>query len=157
PDWPHKTWLAIMQTGNNSGPPSPETIDKYLAEIQEKAPNAKVRIGQMSDFYDAIMQENPVLPVVNEDMADTWIQGYMSMPREVKDSRRVSKELFALESLNTLFDTWSPKGYDISHLLQEAYTSNLLFDEHTFGMAMPHGRNGIWSYGDDFKIQRAKG
>ncbi|MGO3163995.1 MAG: hypothetical protein ACTIJ2_12265 [Sphingobacteriaceae bacterium] len=157
PDWPHKTWLAIMQTGNNSGPPTPETIDKYLAEIQEKQPNAKVRIGQMSDFYEAIMQENPTLPVVDGDMPDTWIQGYMSMPREVKDSRRISKDLFALASLNTLYDTWSPKGYDISQLLSEAYTNNLLFNEHTFGMAMPHGRNGIWGYGDDFKIQRAKG
>ena len=157
PNWPYKTWLAIMQTGNNSGPPTPETVDKYLAEIQKKAPNAKVKIGRMSDFYHAIKKENPQLPVVRGDMPDTWIHGFMSMPREVKDSRRVSKDLFALESLNTLYDIWSPKGYNISALLSDAYTNNLLFDEHTFGMAMPHGRNGTWSYGDDFKMQRAKG
>lgn len=157
PDWPHKTWLAIMQNGNNEGPPTPETIDKYLVEIQKKAPNAKVRIGQMADFYEAIMRENPTLPVVRGDMPDTWIHGFMSMPREVKDSRRISRDLFAWESLNTLYDIWSPKGYDISALLSNAYTNKLLFDEHTFGMAMPHGRNGTWSYGDEFKMQRVKG
>ncbi|WP_140939621.1 glycoside hydrolase family 38 N-terminal domain-containing protein [Sphingobacterium lumbrici] len=157
PNWPYKTWLAIMQNGNNAGPPTAETIDKYLAEIQEKIPNAKVSIGRMSDFYDAIMRENPSLPVVRGDMPDTWIHGYMSMPREVKDSRRVSKDLFSLESLNTLYDIWSPKGYHITELLSDAYTNKLLFDEHTFGMAMPHGKNGTWSYGDEFKMQRAQG
>lgn len=156
-DWPYETWLAIMQNGNNEGPPTPETIDKYLAEIQEKAPDAKVRIGQMSDFYYAIKRENPSLPVVRGDMPDTWIHGFMSMPREVKDSRSISKDLFAWEALNTLYGIWSPKGYDISAPLADAYTNKLLFDEHTFGMAMPHGRNGTWSYGDEFKIQRAKG
>src|SRR5690606_36566859 len=104
PDWPYKTWLAIMQNGNNEGPPTPEIIDKYLAEIQKKAPNAKVSIGQMSDFYDAIMRENPSLPIIRGDMPDTWIHGFMSMPREVKDSRRISKDLFARESLNTLYN-----------------------------------------------------
>jgi len=157
PDWPYKTWLAIMQNGNNEGPPTPEIIDKYLAEIQKKAPNAKVSIGQMSDFYDAIMRENPSLPIIRGDMPDTWIHGFMSMPREVKDSRRISKDLFAWESLNTLYNIWSSKGYNISGLLSDAYTNKLLFDEHTFGMAMPHGRNGTWSYGDEFKMQRAKG
>lgn len=157
PEWPHKTWLAIMQNGNNSGPPAPETIDKYLAEIQEKAPNAKVKIGQMSDFYEAIIRERASLPIVRGDMPDTWIHGFMSMPREVKDSRRVSRKIFEWESLNTLYDIWSSKGYDISKQLSDAYTNNLLFNEHTFGMAMPHGRNGVWSFGDEFKIQRAKG
>jgi len=157
PNWPYKSWLAIVQNGDNSGPPTAEAVDKVLAEVHKQAPNAKIKIGRMSDFYDAIIKENPKLPIVRGDMPDTWIYGFMSMPREVKDSRRVSKDLFALESLNTLYNIWSPKGYDISSLLSEAYTNNLLFDEHTFGMAMSHGKNGTWSYGDEFKIQRAKG
>ncbi|MES2109080.1 MAG: hypothetical protein V4577_10050 [Bacteroidota bacterium] len=156
-NWPCKTWLAIMQTNDNSGPPSPETVAKYLAELRKYAPNAKVKIGRISDFYDAIIKERPELPVVRGDMPDTWIHGFMSMPREVKDSRKVSKDLMALESLNTLYNLWTSKGYDISSLLSKAYTSNLLFDEHTFGMAMSHGENGTWSYGNDFQLQRAKG
>jgi hypothetical protein len=157
PNWPYKSWLAIMQTNDNSGPPSPEDVDKYLAELRKYAPNAKVKIGRISDFYDAIIKENPQLPVVRGDMPDTWIHGFMSMPREVKDSRKVSADLFALESLNSLHNLWTKKGYDISGLLSNAYTNNLLFDEHTFGMALSHGSNGTWAYGNEFKIQRANG
>lgn len=34
---------------------------------------------------------------------------------------------------------------------------SLLFDEHTFGLALSHGRQEDWKYGDDFKVARAKG
>ncbi|MEZ2336344.1 hypothetical protein AB6735_11960 [Mucilaginibacter sp. RCC_168] len=156
-NWPYKTWLAIMQTNDNSGPPSPEDVNKYLAELSKYAPYAKVKIGRISDFYDAIIKENPKLPVVRGDMPDTWIHGFMSMPREVKDSRKVSTNLFALQSLNTLHNLWTKKGYNISGILSDAYTNNLLFDEHTFGMALSHGSNGTWSYGNEFQMQRANG
>lgn len=155
--WPHKTWLAIMQTNDNHGPPSPEEVEKYLADAHRFAPNARVKIGRISDFYNAIIKENPQLPTVKGDMPDTWIHGFMSMPREVKDSRRISRDLQALESANNLFNLWTKKGYDISNTLYETYENNLLFNEHTFGMAMSHRQNGTWSYGDAFKQQRAAG
>ncbi len=155
--WQHKSWLAIMQTNDNDGPPSPQEVEKMLADAHKRAPNARIRIGRISDFYDAIMKENPVLPTVKGDMPDTWIHGFMSMPREVKDNRRINKDLFALEATNNLYNIWTGKGYNISKKLYSAYESNLLFNEHTFGMAMGHGRSGTWSYGDDFKLQRAAG
>jgi hypothetical protein len=156
-NWPYKTWLAIMQTNDNDGPPSPEKVDQYLADAHKYAPNAKVRIGRISDFYNAIIKENPQLPTVKGDMPDTWIHGFMSMPREVKDSRRINSDLLALESANSLYNLWTKKGYDISRPLYDAYENNLLFNEHTFGMAMSHRQNGTWSYGDEFKQQRAAG
>ncbi len=155
--WKYKTWLAIMQTNDNDGPPEPKTVDKYLADLHKYAPNAKVRIGRMSDFYDAIKKENPQLPIIKGDMPDTWIHGFMSMPREVKDSRRINSDLFTLESTNTLYKLWTSKGYDISKPVYKAYENNLLFNEHTFGMAMSHNENGTWAYGDVFKKQRASG
>lgn len=156
-NWPYKTWLAIMQTNDNQGPPSPETVDKYLADAHKYAPNAKVKIGRISDFYDAIIKENPQLPTVKGDMPDTWIHGFMSMPREVKNSRRINSDLLALESANQLYKLRTNKSYDISKTLYDAYENNLLFNEHTFGMAMSHAENGVWSYGDEFKQQRAAG
>jgi hypothetical protein len=155
--WKFKTWLAIMQTNDNDGPPEPGTVDKYLADLHKYAPNAKVKIGRMSDFYDAIIKENPQLPVIKGDMPDTWIHGFMSMPREVKDSRRINSDLLSLESSNELYKLWTNKGYDISKTLYDAYENNLLFNEHTFGMAMSHAENGTWAYGDEFKKQRAAG
>jgi alpha-mannosidase len=135
-NWPFKTWLAIMQTNDNDGPPAPETVEKYLADLHKYAPNAKVRIGRIADFYDAIKKENPQLPVIKGDMPDTWIHGFMSMPREVKDSRRINSDLLTLQSANTLHNLWTKKGYDISNKVYDAYENILLFNEHTFGGAL---------------------
>ena len=93
-----------MQTNDNDGPPTPETVEKYLAELHKYAPNAKVRIGRIADFYEAIKKENPKLPVINGDMPDTWIHGFMSMPREVKDSRRINSDLGGIDWLDTRAD-----------------------------------------------------
>jgi alpha-mannosidase len=156
-DWKFKTWLAIIHTGDNQGPPSPEDVEKVLKRAQELAPNAKLRIGRISDFYDAIMKENPDLPVVRGDMPDTWIHGYMSMPREMKSVRTVQKDIYSLELLNTLTNLWSGKNEDVTSFTAKGAEGALLWDEHTFGMAMSHGESGDWYYGDEFRAQRAAG
>lgn len=156
-NWKYKTWLAIIHTGDNQGPPSPEDVENVLKKAQELAPNAKLRIGRISDFYDAIMKENPDLPVVRGDMPDTWIHGFMSMPREMKSVRTLQKDIYSLELLNTLSNLWSDKKTDITKFTAKATEGALLWDEHTFGMAMSHGQSGDWYYGDEFKVQRATG
>lgn len=155
--WKHKTWLAIIHTGDNQGPPSPEDVEKVLKRAQELAPNAKLRIGRISDFYDAIMKENPDLPVVRGDMPDTWIHGYMSMPREIKSVRSLQKDIYSLELLNTLLNQWTDKKTDITKFTADASEGVLLWDEHTFGMAMSHGHSGDWYFGNEFHEKRAAG
>lgn len=156
-NWKFKTWLAIIHTGDNHGPPSPEDVEKVLAKAQELAPNAKLRIGRISDFYDAIMKEKPELPVVRGDMPDTWIHGYMSMPREMKSARTLQKDIYSLELLNTLTNLWSDKNEDVTQFTAKGVEGALLWDEHTFGMAMSHGESGDWYFGDEFQRQRAAG
>lgn len=155
--WKFKTWLAIIHTGDNQGPPAPEDVEKVLKRAQELAPNAKLRIGRISDFYDAIMKENPELPVVRGDMPDTWIHGYLSMPREMKAVRSLQKDIYSLEMLNTLLNLKNPVQTDIRQFTAPATEGALLWDEHTFGMAMSHGHSGDWYFGDKFHSARAAG
>lgn len=156
-NWKYKTWLAIIHTGDNQGPPAPEDVERVLVQAQKLAPNAKLRIGRISDFYDALMDENPDLPVVRGDMPDTWIHGYMSMPREMKSVRSLQKEIYSLELLNTLLNGWTGITKDITQFTSPATEGVLLWDEHTFGMAMSHGHSGEWYYGDRFHETRAAG
>jgi len=156
-DWKFKTWLAIIHTGDNQGPPSPEDVEKVLKRAHELAPNARLRIGRISDFYDAIMQENPELPVVKGDMPDTWVHGYMSMPREMKSVRTIQKDMYSLELLNTLTNLWSGSMKDITQFMTKGVEGALLWDEHTFGMSMKDGLTGDWYYGDEFSVTRAAG
>lgn len=157
-DWAHKTWLAIIQTNDNSGAQTYEEYRKAVEEIQKLNPGAKVRVGSLADFYNTISKENPKLEMIKGDMPDTWIHGYMSMPREMKSSRALSKSTLNLEAFSTLSTIWGQKEEEpIQKMVNESLEGIHLFDEHTFGLAMSHGHSGYWAYGNEFEKLRAKG
>ena len=155
-DWKYKTWMAMTSTHENTGPPRPEDVAKDLAEAKKKLPGVNVRIGTMSDFYDAIMKENPEIPVIRGDMPDTWIHGFMSMPREVKVNKLYQRSIYESEGLHTLGQLWKAKTDIISDEVSKATEQMNLFEEHTFGLAMSHGAGSMFSYGDEFTINRAR-
>lgn len=155
--WKYKTWMAMIHTHENTGAPTPDQVAAVLKEAREKAPNARVRIGQLEDFYEAIMKENPVIPVVKGDMPDTWIHGYMSMPREVKDNKWSQRLIYQAEALNTQLKGWGLPTEEVAKYVAQAAEKSLLFDEHTFGLAMSHGHQDFWKYGEDFVKSRGEG
>lgn len=156
-NWPYKTWLAMIHTHENTGAPTPEDVEKVLAEAREKAPNARIKIGTLEDFHDALMSESPEIPVVRGDMPDTWIHGYMSMPDAVRINKSLQRKIWQTEALDKSLECWGYPQGDCTPYVENALEQSLLFDEHTFGLAMSHGRQAGWEYGDDFIIERAKG
>lgn len=156
-DWKYKTWLAMIHTHENTGAPKPEEVAAVLEEARKKVPGARVRIGQLEDFYDVLMKENPSIPVIRGDMPDTWIHGYMSMPREVKINKSMQRLIYNEETLNTLLKGWNGKAEPVEPYVDKAIEQSLLFDEHTFGLAFSHGHQGFWKYGDPFVVDRAQG
>lgn len=140
-DWPYKTWLGLIHTGDNHGPPRPEEVRKLLGEIREKLPDVKVRIGRLSDFADAILEKEDLvsIPVVRGDTPDTWIHGPMCDPQGRIAARRAQVELPAAESLSTMLEVWgvgascSPKPAEPWETIARAYEQSLLYGEHTWG------------------------
>ena len=153
-DWPHKTWLALIHTGDNHGPPTPEEVKKLLDQAAEEYPGVKIRMGRLSDFGDAILAENPDLPVVRADMPDTWIHGIMSMPRETKTARNIRPRIGALESLNTLLACWETDVPPVKEAVAGAYEGSLMYGEHTWGYSMSPFD---YHYGKEWADLRAKG
>ena len=93
---------------------------------------------RLSDFSDAILKENPKLPVVRADLADTWIKGIMSMPIETKLGRNIRPQIAALDALGTLLPAWgvrvpSSRASQAGAVVATAYEGSLLFGEHTWG------------------------
>lgn len=157
-DWKYKTWIAIFHTNDNTGAPSWEEFIKAINEVKTQNPGAKIRTGSMADFYTTIMKENPELPVISGDMPDTWIHGYMSMPRELKADHNLGKQIYNLETLNSLSKIWGVESNEqVNIVVDKANESINLFNEHTFGLAMSHGHAGYWAYGNEFEYLRAKG
>lgn len=133
-DWPHRTWLALIHTGDNHGPPAPEEVRQLLQDASRKLDGARVRIGRLSDFADALLAENPRLPVVRGDIPDTWIHGPMSDPSGAALARRLRPTLAATEALQTLLPTWGvTSSTRPGARLDAAWEGSLLYGEHTWG------------------------
>ena len=132
-DWPYKTWLALIHTGDNQGPPKADDIKRLFQQAAGELPGVKIRLGRLSDFGDAILKENPKLPVVRADLADTWIKGIMSMPVETKLARNIRPQIAALDALGTLLAAWGVRVPSNRDAVAAAYEGSLLFGEHTWG------------------------
>lgn len=160
-DWPHKTWLALIHTGDNHGPPTPEEVTKLLEEAKTRLPGVSVRIGRLSDFADALLAERPRLPVVRGDMPDTWIHGPMSNPQGASLARTARPAIAAGEALHPLLTLWRVPVPDARARTAEAYEQSLLYGEHTWGGAQywitRYGSGTEFPYGDAWKRDRDAG
>ncbi|NLY00612.1 MAG: hypothetical protein GXY83_31330 [Rhodopirellula sp.] len=152
--WPHKTWLALIHTGDNHGPPTPAEVQALLDQAAKELPGVKIRMGRLSDFADAILAEKPDLPIVRGDMPDTWIHGIMAMPQETKIARNLRPKIVALESLNTLLTCWGADVPSAAPTVRDAYEGSLLYGEHTWGASVPLDKR---LYGDPWRKELQAG
>ena len=155
-DWPYHTWLAMIMTSDNQGPPTAEAVNKLLQRAAKEMPGVKVKVGRLEDFYDAFMAEkNKNVPVVRGDMPDTWIHGFESMPIETKTGCNVRPLEGALAMLDTELKSAGVDTPPLRPPLARAYENSLLYSEHTFGY---YGSEpgGFW-YGDEWKQKLAEG
>ncbi len=160
-DWPYKTWLALIHTGDNAGPPKPEQVEQLLQEAETKLPGVQVRIGRLSDFADAIIADKTDLPVVRGDMPDTWIHGPMCDPAGARIARNIRPAIAACESLDTHLRTWGVDMPDARPAIAKAFEHSLLYGEHTWGGALywitSYAKQRNYAYGEEWKKERAEG
>ena len=160
-DWPYRTWLALIHTGDNHGPPRPEEVKQLLDTAREKLPGVKVQVGRLSDFADAIMEEKPDLPVVRGDMPDSWIHGPMCDPAGAKIARNIRPDIAVTEALATQLRVWGVPTPDIKDTIEAAYENSLLYGEHTWGGALwwikSYSKDRKYSYGESWKKERSQG
>lgn len=162
-NWNHKVWLAMLMRGDNQGPPAPEEVKRAIDQINRALPNVKVRIATLGDFGESILKEDlSKLPVIREDMPDTWIHGPMCDPEGVKLARETIPEIFTAESLGELLSGWNVTAQNSAQTIADSYENSILYYEHTWGGAMywitkylPQindiGQCDHWDYGDKWK------
>ena len=155
-NWPYHTWLAVIMTSDNQGPPKAEQVNNLVAQATKALPGVKVKFGRLEDFYDAFTAEhNTNIPVVRGDMPDTWIHGFESMPIETKAGCDVRPLEGALATLDTELRAAGVATAPLAAPLASAYENSLLYSEHTFGYygSQP---GGFW-YGAAWKQRLAEG
>ncbi len=157
-NWPYQTWLALIHTGDNHGPPRPDEVRHLLDEAKVKLPGVPLRIGRLSDFADALIAEKANIPVVRGDMPDTWIHGLLSDPRGASLARRRRPQLAMGEALNTLLGRWGAASAPAREAVARGYEQSLLYGEHTWGGAYwwIYGKYLAY-YGDRWREERKAG
>ncbi|GHT59214.1 hypothetical protein FACS1894109_14710 [Spirochaetia bacterium] len=118
--------LEFAHANDNDGPPSEEALDELYRNLAEKYPGAEIEAGSLDDFALAIREIKDTLPVVEEEISDTWIHGAASDPLKTGQ----------LKKLLHLKDKWIERGLldPSSETYGKFMEPLLLVTEHTWGM-----------------------
>ncbi len=115
--------LHFAHTADNLGPPTKEELEKQLDEIKLLYPEAKVIASTLDAYAAELLSIKNQLPVVTEEIGDTWIHGVGTDPQKVG--------LFL--ELSRLRKQWIKEGVDFNSI-NEFSENLLLIAEHTWGM-----------------------
>jgi Glycosyl hydrolases family 38 N-terminal domain. len=118
--------LYFAHTLDNVGPQSLEEIHRLYRDLAEQYPNAVIKASTLDDYADRIWSCKSSLPVVTEEIGDSWIHGAASDPSKIA----------AYRELLRLRDKWIEEGRLIPET-EEFDSFNmqlLLIPEHTWGL-----------------------
>ncbi|TVX96478.1 DUF5054 domain-containing protein [Cohnella terricola] len=141
--------LVFAHTGDNCGPPSVEEIREQFAQISKRYPGAEVIASTMDAFARKLLEARNELPVVREELGDTWIHGAGTDPLKLARFRELQR----------LRDGWLAEGK--LKRTDEAYRrmsmDMLMVAEHTWGLDVKKWLPDFRNYAKrDFQAARLK-
>lgn len=75
--------LCFAHTGDNLGPCSPEAVEEVFTRLGNEFPEAEVAASTLNAFAEALRPAAGGLPVVTQELGDTWIHGAGTDPAKV--------------------------------------------------------------------------
>lgn len=142
--------LYFAHSHDNHGPPRhAQEVHELYQKLETQYPNAEIIPSTLDAFAQAAWDKRATLPVIEEEIADSWIHGIGS------DPEKISK----YETLLALRDKWLNEGTMSRDSTEYRQFSEqlLLVAEHTWGgngnVFLPDYRNYLIA---DFQKARAK-
>ncbi len=121
-----QTVVAICFTNDNHGPHKKEAVAKIYGDLHKQYPNALVEASSLNHIAAEISSIRNQLPVITEELGDTWIHGAGSDPFKVARYREISR----------LRTSWLKTG-SLTHADETDLAFGiplLLTAEHTWGL-----------------------
>ncbi len=75
--------IDVECRGDNSGPHTMEEVRGIYSGLRKQFPNAQVTAASLTDIANAVEPYRERLPVVTQEIGDTWISGVSSDPLKV--------------------------------------------------------------------------
>ncbi|MFW8054292.1 DUF5054 domain-containing protein [Vagococcus fluvialis] len=149
--------LYFAHSHDNAGPPQTvEEIEELFKDLEQKYPDYDIIPSTLDAFAEAILPYQKELPIIEEEIADTWIHGLTSDPKKtatyrallrlrkewIKDGKITKDSLlykeFSAQLLMVAEHTWGVNGNvylpDYSHFLlnefEEARKKDLITFQH---------------------------
>lgn len=94
--------IDVEVRDDNSGPHTAEEIEKIYSKLRQKFPEASIRPANLTEIAQAVASHQTNLPVLNQEIGDTWIYGVPSDPVKVARYRellRLRNEWIAQDKL----------------------------------------------------------
>jgi hypothetical protein len=83
--------IAVEVRDDNSGPHDLKEIAAIYQQLRQTYPNATVAAANLSDIANAVAPHRDSLPVVTQEIGDTWIHGVGSDPLKVARYRELAR------------------------------------------------------------------
>ena len=83
--------VDVEMRDDNAGPHTLEEIRAIYARLRKQFPNAAVTAANLADIANAVEPFRGRLPVVTQEIGDTWIYGAPSDPRKLARYREVAR------------------------------------------------------------------
>jgi hypothetical protein len=117
--------IDVECRGDNSGPHTLEEIRGIYSGLRKQFPNAQMTAANLTDIASAVEPYREGLPVVTQEIGDTWISGVPSDPLKVARYLEVAR----------LRSQWIKSGkFQEGDAIDRAFLSGFLLDvEHTWG------------------------
>lgn len=113
------TAIYLAHTGDNAGVQSADEIIAIFEDLKTRMPEAEIVAADLNDVALAVREIEDTLPVVSDEIGDSWIHGTGTDPKKVA----------AFRALARFYDTL-PEGDD-----REALARGLIMiPEHTWGL-----------------------
>jgi hypothetical protein len=81
--------VAVEMRGDNEGPHALEPIGRIYARLRKQFPHAQVSAASLNEIAAALEPYRSRLPVVTQEIGDTWIYGVASDPVKVARYREM--------------------------------------------------------------------
>ena len=83
--------IVFAHTGDNHGPQSAAEVGETFQRLREQFPGASVEASTLDRFAEALLRIKPNLPLVTDELGDTWIHGVGSDPAKVARYRELAR------------------------------------------------------------------
>lgn len=113
------TAIYFAHTGDNIGVQSADEIISIFNKLKEKMPSAEIVAADLNDVALAVREIENELPIISDEIGDSWIHGVGTDPKKVSAFRAMER-----------FYSTLPEGEDRETLARGL----IMIPEHTWGL-----------------------